>query len=360
LEIGLREFFCQGWIIRFSTRVVCQWEEQAMDRIRVLLPVVLMLLIGLPVASQEDAPAKNKNTNQNRVGQRQQRQYPPQIDDAEAEVYKTVGDVKLNAWIFQPKNDNANVKRPAAVFFFGGGWRSGSPTQFVPHCRHLAEQGMIGIVVDYRVSSRHNVKMTACVADAKSAIRWVRENSQRLGIDPDRIVAGGGSAGGHLAAATALLTDFAEPSENQDVSCKPNALLLFNPALVLAPVEGHDEFFDPAKVERFKQTSGTDPVKVSPYHGIASNEPPTIIFHGKADTTVPYATAALFAEQMQKKGNRCELVGYEGQGHGFFNANRKGDEYYKKTVAEMDKFLRSLGYLTAEQTTTGAVEKTVK
>lgn len=316
-----------------------------MGRTNSLLSLTLVLLIGL-AAEAQDKPAGKKPAAENKPSVRQQKQHPPKIADANVEVYKTVNDVELNAWIFQPKPTDKKANRPAAVFFFGGGWRSGSPTQFVPHCQYLAERGMVGIVVDYRVSSRHNVKMTACVADAKSAIRWVRQNADRLGIDPERIVAGGGSAGGHLAAATALLTDFDDPADNKKVSCQPNAMLLFNPALVLAPVDGQ-QFFDEAKVARFKQASGADPEKISPYHSVSANVPPTIIFHGKADTTVPYATADLFANRMKQYGNRCVMVGYEGQGHGFFNAKRSGDVYYRKTVAEMDKFLVSLGYLDA-------------
>jgi acetyl esterase/lipase len=327
-----------------------------MNRISFLLSAGLMLLIGMPAVSQEDTPKKNNQANPNRAAQRKQQEYPPEIAAAKVEVYKTVGDVKLNAWIFQPKTDSAKTKRAAVVFFFGGGWRSGSPTQFVPHCRHLAEMGIVGIVVDYRVSSRHNVKMTSCIADAKSAMRWTRENASRLGIDPDRIAAGGGSAGGHLAAATALVSGFDEASENQDISCKPDALILFNPALVLAPVEGQT-IFDKAKVERFKNVSGVEPEKVSPFHGIGPNAPPAIIFHGRADKTVPFRTAEIFADRMREKGNRCVLVGYDGQGHGFFNANRKSEEYYRKTVKQMDEFLSSVGYLVAVDSSTEAPEK---
>ncbi len=309
---------------------------------------MLVLLVGLVAVAQEQ-PAKQKRKASAKATQRQPKQYPPEIAEAQVEVYKTVGDVELNVWIFEPKTSDKTSKRPAAVFFFGGGWRSGSPTQFVPHCQHLVQRGVVGIVVDYRVSSRHNVKMTACIADAKSAIRWVRENADRLGVDPDRIVAGGGSAGGHLAAATALLPEFDESTDNMKISCRPNAMLLFNPALVLAPVDGQ-QFFDEERAERFKDASGVDPVKVSPYHNVSANAPPAIIFHGKSDTTVPYATAELFARKMVDNGNRCELVGYEGQRHGFFNANKAGDEYYQKTVAEMDRFLTSLGYLDATRT----------
>lgn len=268
--------------------------------------------------------------------------YPPKFDGARAETYKEVGDTKLQLYIFEPAS-GPKTDRPAIVFFFGGGWNGGSPTQFEHHCRYLAERGMVAITADYRVASRQHVKPTACVADAKSAMRWVRRNAARLGIDPNRIAAGGGSAGGHLAAAVATLEDFDEPGEDTKVSAMPNACVLFNPALVLAPMEGLTPKVgdDRISAERF----GTEPSKISPAHHVKPGVPPTIIFHGRADTTVPFVTAEAYARAMAKAGNRCELIGYEGQVHGFFNYGRGDGSHYTKTVAEMDRFLVSLGWL---------------
>jgi len=78
---------------------------------------------------------------------------------------------------------------------------------------------------------------------------------------------------------------------------------------------------------------------------VKAGAPPTIIFHGKADTTVPYATVELFTKAMTDAGNKCTLMGYEGQAHGFFNYGRNGGEYYPKTIASLDEFLVGLGYL---------------
>lgn len=263
--------------------------------------------------------------------------YPPHMKGARVETYKTVGDTKLDLYIFAP---TAASNAPAIVFFFGGGWSSGSPQQFEDQCRHLAERGMVAITADYRVRTRQNVKPFQCVADARSAIRWVRSNAVKLGVDPIRIAAGGGSAGGHLAAATAFITEFDEPTEDKNISATPNALVLFNPALVLAPLDGYkfEVSGDRVSEERF----GTKPEKISPAHHVKQGAPPTIIFHGKADTTVPYATAEAFAAEMKKSGNRCELVGFEGATHGFFNR----EPAHKDTIQRMDEFLKSLGYLT--------------
>ena len=269
--------------------------------------------------------------------------YPPKFEGARIETYKTIGDTALSLHIFEPAS-GAKANRPAIVFFFGGGWTNGSPTQFEQHCRYLATRGMVAITADYRVASRHQVKPTACVSDAKSAIRWVRANAARLGIDPKRIAAGGGSAGGHLAAATATLPDFDEPSEDRKISSVPNALALFNPALVFAEMEGItlEGFGTRVPEERM----GTAPKNISPAHHVKKGAPPTIIFHGKADTTVPYATAEAFERVMKAAGNRCELVGYEGQAHGFFNHGRANGRY-AETLAAMDQFLVSLGWIAA-------------
>jgi acetyl esterase/lipase len=204
---------------------------------------------------------------------------------------------------------------------------------------------MVAIAADYRVASRHNVKAVSCVADAKSAIRYVRQNAERLGVDPQRIVAAGGSAGGHLAACTATIDGFDEAGEDLAVSSVPNALVLFNPALVLAPVEGVE--LDVDRITSLGDRMGVEPKRLSPIHHVKKGDPPTLVLHGKADTTVAYATAEAFAKAMTDAGNQCELVGYEGQPHGFFNFGRGDGAHYDKTVQAMDRFSKQLGYLPA-------------
>ncbi|MCC6512131.1 MAG: alpha/beta hydrolase, partial [Pirellulaceae bacterium] len=199
--------------------------------------------------------------------------------------------------------------------------------------RHFAERGMITITADYRVKSRHGIQMVECVKDAKAAIAWVRENAQRLGIDPNKIAASGGSAGGHLAACTGTISGFGSDE-------RPNAMILFNPACVLAPIAG----WQPSESKAGRITEkliGAEPQAVSPAHHIGPHTPPTLILHGKEDTTVPYASVVAFESVMKKAGRPCKLVGYEGAGHGFFN--RGAD--YSKTLAEADAFLVDLGWI---------------
>lgn len=279
---------------------------------------------------------------------RENRGYPPEMPGAKVETYKTVGDTKLNLYIYEPDGAKPGDKRPAVVFFFGGGWRSGTPRQFMPQCKYLATRGMLAIAADYRVASRNGVKAVDCVRDAKSAIRYVRQNAERLGIDPDRIAAGGGSAGGHLAAAVGTIEGFDEPGEDTSVSSRPNAMLLFNPAVVLAPVAGVE--LNESRLANIEERLGTKAEELSPYHHVGQDVPPTVIFHGLDDTTVPHSTVAAFTKKMKEAGNDCTLYSYEGQGHGFFNYGRERNVMFVTTLKQADRFLARLGYLKGEPT----------
>ncbi|MFT4538963.1 MAG: acetyl esterase [Planctomycetota bacterium] len=267
---------------------------------------------------------------------RQQAQDPAHVTE-KTEVYKTIGDVVLSLTLFETNAPDSAPPRPAAVFFFGGGWNGGSTTQFEPHARYLAQRGMVGIVADYRVKSRQGTTPFECVADGKSALRWVREHSARLGIDPTRIAAGGGSAGGHVAATTGVIVGLEEAGEDVTTSSKADALLLFNPVFDNGP----DGYGYNRVGDRFAE--------ISPLHNITQGAPPTIVFLGDADELIPVSTADEYKHRMEAAGSQCDLHVYEGQPHGFFNEGRSPEHYYL-TVLEMDRFLVALGWLLGEPT----------
>ena len=259
--------------------------------------------------------------------------YPPILPDAAKHTYKTVEDIVLDLWVFEPEGHAPTDVRPAAVFFFGGGWRTGSPAQFERQAKALRDRGMVGIVVDYRVSSRHGTSPWHAVADAHDALRWVRSHAAELGVDPGRIAAAGGSAGGHLAAATATL---AHPEGPEHAVSRPNALMLFNPAVVIADI-GDSSERSQALAERFER-----PLKeISPYHYVAAGHPPTFIVHGEADTVVPSDDAVAYCERVVSVGGDCDLALHDGAGHGFFNRG----PYFESTLDEMIAFLEGLDWL---------------
>ncbi len=248
--------------------------------------------------------------------------------------YKQVDTTTLSMELYYPSTFDSTKKYPAILFFFGGGWNNGTLSQFEPHARYFAQRGLICILVEYRVNQVHKTSPFESLKDAKSAIRFTRENAARFHIDHSKIAAAGGSAGGHLAAATALIEDYNEPGDNRSVSCVPNALLLFNPVIDNGP-GGYG-------YERI----GAAYKSFSPLHNINKGAPPTIMFLGTADALIPVETAKYYQKVMEKVNSRCELFLYEGQPHGFFNY--RNFEYYKITVAESDRFLQSIGYLNRE------------
>jgi len=262
----------------------------------------------------------------------------PPIQGAEHLVYKVASGSKLILNVFYPEGHDAKKdKRPAIVFFFGGGWSGGNPAQFEPHCKYLASRGMVAMSADYRVKSRQGTPPFECVKDGKSAVRWIRQNAKKLGIDPERLAAGGGSAGGHVAAATGTVSGLEEEGEDLSVSSKPNALALFNPVYDNGPKGyGHSRVAD-----RYKE--------ISPIHNIRKGIPPAIVFLGDRDSLIPVSTAEKYKALMEKAGSRSDLHVYAGQPHGFFNKGKKGN-YYEQTVLEMDKFLISLGWLKGKPT----------
>ncbi len=256
---------------------------------------------------------------------------------ATAETYKTASGDDLKIYIFSPEgHDPDNDRRPAIVFFFGGGWNGGSPGQFEQHCRYLASRGMVAMTADYRVKSRQKTTPKECVADGKSAVRWIRQNAARLGVDPDKVAAGGGSAGGQVATATGMVDGFDDPADNVEVSSKPDALVLFNPVYDNGPKGwGHSRVVD--YWEAF-----------SPAHNITGDDPPAVVFLGSKDPLVPVATAEKFRDTMKAEGLKSELHVYEGQPHGFFNEGKGGSEIFLDTIRKMDAFLSSVGFLEGE------------
>ncbi|QDU62459.1 Lipase 2 [Planctomycetes bacterium Pan216] len=278
------------------------------------------------------------------------------LADFEARTYKTVDGVPLTMYIKYPKGHQKGDKRPAIVFFFGGGWAAGSPSQFAQQCRYLASRGMVAMAADYRVKSRHQSQAKDSVADAKSAIRWVRANADSLGIDPDRIVSSGGSAGGHLAAAVATLDGFNNKGDDTSISERPNAAVLFNPAVDVT-LKGMRRSPEDPRAAKLGERLGVSAEEISPAKHISGGLPPMIIFHGKEDKSVPYAQVVDFTKAMKEAGNRCELVGFDGMPHGFFNYGRNKNQPFAATVRSMDEFLTSLGYLEGEPTVEVFLEK---
>jgi acetyl esterase len=182
------------------------------------------------------------------------------------------------------------------------------------------------------------------VEDAKSAMRWVRGHAERLGIDPERIASGGGSAGGHLGACVQLVDTLDAETDDKGVSAKPNAMILFNPAMLTASDPRMEKDGDALK-DRGSRLAGIlrgEPAAISPLAFAKTEQPPCIMFFGTADALLK--PAEWFRDDSVGAGNACKIVTYEDQGHSFFNR----PPYTAQTLAQADKFLVGLGWLKAE------------
>lgn len=249
-------------------------------------------------------------------------------------VYKNVDGVELEMVMYKPLT-SSNLKLPAIVFFFGGGWVKGDPSQFNLQAEYLATRGIFVFCPDYRTQSRHSTTPFESVQDAKTAIRYLKIHGEELGIDVNKIVASGGSAGGHLAACTAVIDNINEATDDLTVSSVPLLLVLFNPVV------------DTGKKGYGQEKLAGREFELSPVHHITPNVPETLIMHGKADTTVPYENVHRFNYLMKQQGNKSTLVGYKKQGHGFFNYS-KSPKYFKKTLAKTESFLDEHNLLKGE------------
>jgi len=257
---------------------------------------------------------------------------------AEKIMYKRTPQEDMYLYILRPQT-KSETALPAIVYFTGGGWVNGNVYGQIPNPAWFRDHGIIGIEADYRVKSRHGTTPIECIQDAKSAIRYVRAHAKELGIDPDKIIAAGGSAGGHLAACT-FLDGGDAPDEDLNISSKPNALVLHNP--VLGEGFGKD-FFD------------VHP-EFSPILHIKKGWPPTIISNGTKDQITPFEVAEKFVRRMKDSGNVSELIPVKEADHScdwpVSNPN------FLPTIQRMTDFLKDQNMmsgngLASNQTSTG-------
>ncbi len=260
------------------------------------------------------------------------------VEMREGVVYGKGGGRDLVLDLFLPVNCRDRKPMPAMIFMHGGGWTGGNRGQFHWQSRRLAAEGIASACITYRFSQE--AIYPAAVEDAKCAVRWMRANARDLNVNADRIGAGGGSAGGHLAAmlaTTAHLPALEGRGGHADCSSRIGCAVLFNPAVDMAGL------LNPAALEvtvRFMGgTSEQRPElyrEASPLFHVSKDTAPCLLFHGVADVIVPHGQSARFEKALRSFGVEVELVSVEGKGHGFFNAS----PFLESTCAKMESWLK--------------------
>jgi acetyl esterase/lipase len=186
---------------------------------------------------------------------------------------------------------------------------------------------------EYRIERLHRTPLRACAEDAKSAIRWFRMNASRLGVDRTRVIAGGGSSGATIAAFAAYNSTFKPDGEDDSISCKPDALVLINPAFGFP-----DGGLTPEQAAAAKGPIGAFITSWK----VTRSGPPAILFFGTEDPLQEKARE--FARELMVNGTRAEFYTAQGQRHGFYNRS-DNSLWHTLVLRQTDLFLITLGYL---------------
>ena len=257
------------------------------------------------------------------------------LAQAESFVYKKIDQgPDLHAHVYYPGGEKHGTNRPVVMFFYSSGWDHGEVTQFGPQSLYFAERGAITMLIEYRVKATHGTGPHEAMADARTAIRWVRYNKDHFGADEFKIIGAGGMAGAHMVLSAAMIQDFKDDETDVQLSCVPDAMVLFSPIVDISKKGYGLEHFESAKEAR----------KASPMRYMRKKLPPCILFHGTADRVIPFHGVVKFVRKMKWRRNVCELVEFEGQDHGFYNMN-VDVVAYEATVSAADRFLVEQGFL---------------
>lgn len=261
---------------------------------------------------------------------------PVSFPGAETFVFRELAPDPLRLHVFKPKNWKAGDKRPGFVWFFGGGWSHGTPANATGFAKWAAELGFVGIAPDYRTHDRFGgTSPLASVADARLALRWIEEHAAELGLDPQRIVVGGNSAGGHVALWTAITHTPPGSDEKEAPTIKPVALVLTSAVSDTTTEKGYTP-------KRF----GENTTALSPVDQLDAKMPPALVFHGDADTTVPQRQSLALRDKLRATGNVCEFVNVPGGSHNF---SSDLPEWKEKTKTLIREFLAKQNLLPAEK-----------
>jgi len=259
---------------------------------------------------------------------------PLTLPGAETFVYRELQPDALRLHVFKPKAWKPADRRPAFVWFFGGGWSHGTPANAAGFAKWAADLGFVGIAPDYRTHDRFGgTSPLASVADSRLALRWIEDHAAELGIDPKRIVVGGNSAGGHVALWTAITHTPPGSDEKEAPTIKPVALVLTSAVSDTTTEKGYTP-------KRF----GENTTALSPIDQLDAKMPPALVYHGDADTTVPQRQSLALRDKLRATGNVCEFINVPGGSHNF-----SGDlpEWREKTKTLIRDFLAQRDLLPA-------------
>lgn len=242
-------------------------------------------------------------------------QMPPGVELTKDIEYGKVGERALKLDLYRPTKTAAAV--PGLVFIHGGAWKRGDKDIYRIHAARYAQRGYVAVSIAYRLSGE--APFPAAVEDAKCAVRWMRANAAKYGVDPKNICVLGGSAGGHVA----LMVGYTAGDESLEgsgghkgVSSRVQAVVdLYGPCDLTVPVVR-----DADVVREFLggKRYGEAPElyqKASPLFDLTADDPPTLILHGTLDEVVPIAQSDKLVERLKQVGVKYTYDRLDGWPH---------------------------------------------
>lgn len=242
----------------------------------------------------------------------------PKIKTEYDVVYGKVGERELKLDLAMPSGDAK--ARPLVICLHGGGWRLGNKKELRNWLEGLAESGYVAASVGYRLAPDH--VFPAQIEDCKTAVRFLRANSEKYGINKERVAAMGWSAGGHLACLLGLTTpdDGFEGTLHAKESSKVQAVIdYFGPtdlsgyAKDAAAQRGMLGPFIGAKFDEKPEAH----VKASPIKYVRAGAPPFLVLHGTKDWIVPIEQSRSLVTKLKEVKAPVELIEVDGEGHGW-------------------------------------------
>lgn len=237
-------------------------------------------------------------------------------------AYYQSGNVWLSIDVYRPNAEKYPGVRPGILFFFGGGFRVGTPLAFREQALICAKQGYVAFSADYRIASLFDVTAEDSIRDGALAWQYVRNTADEWQVDPDRIVLAGGSAGATIASMCGPLT-----------GKYPAGLVLFNPGVLdrAAPQTALNQLLD----------WEMDGIPITCTTSVQAGMPPMLVMHGEQDQIIPASTIRSYVEHARAQGVDAKLIIYPNVTHGFFNFNRSR-AHFLLTMGETLLFLEKL------------------
>lgn len=269
-------------------------------------------------------------------------------------VYKTVANTPLHLYKVDPQGIRKSDKRPAVVIIHGGGWTGGEVEAFFPHARYFASRGAVAFSVEYRLVKANESTVEDCVSDCKSAIRYIRSHATEWGIDPDKIIVMGDSAGGHLAGCMGTVEGFDDPGDDLRISAAPNMAILCNPltdftaSSFIKVVIGGQALKSKENIDITTLSPEVVSLakRLSPLYNVRKNKMHTLIMHGTADKVILPAQSEELYKAMQEKGNSSELVLLPGANHAFVCVRwRASEAAVVDVIRQIDAYMCHYNFL---------------